>query len=57
MQGVERQQGVLQPVGLELGQALGADADIVRMRYGIQRDGNAPFDPAGSVNLSVASGQ
>jgi uncharacterized protein YyaL (SSP411 family) len=29
----------------EIGQALGADADIVRMRYGIQPGGNAPFDP------------
>ena len=25
--------------------ALGEDADFFRMRYGIQRDGNAPFDP------------
>ena len=29
----------------EIGQALGADADLVRMRFGIQPDGNAPFDP------------
>jgi uncharacterized protein YyaL (SSP411 family) len=29
----------------EIGQALGADADIARMRYGVQPDGNAPFDP------------
>jgi len=29
----------------EIGAALGADADIVRMRYGILPDGNAPFDP------------
>jgi uncharacterized protein YyaL (SSP411 family) len=29
----------------EIGEALGADADIFRMRYGIQPDGNAPFDP------------
>ena len=29
----------------EIGQALGEDADLVRMRFGIQPDGNAPFDP------------
>ena len=29
----------------EIGQALGADADIFRMRFGILPDGNAPFDP------------
>jgi len=29
----------------EIGEALGADAEIFRMRYGIQPDGNAPFDP------------
>jgi uncharacterized protein YyaL (SSP411 family) len=29
----------------EIGAALGPDADIVRMRYGILPDGNAPFDP------------
>ena len=29
----------------EIGEALGADADLVRMRFGIQPDGNAPFDP------------
>jgi uncharacterized protein YyaL (SSP411 family) len=29
----------------EIGAALGADADIVRMRFGIKADGNAPFDP------------
>ena len=29
----------------EIGQTLGADADLVRMRFGIQPDGNAPFDP------------
>jgi uncharacterized protein YyaL (SSP411 family) len=29
----------------EIGQALGQDADIVRLRFGIQPDGNAPFDP------------
>jgi uncharacterized protein YyaL (SSP411 family) len=29
----------------EIGEALGADADLFRMRYGIQPDGNAPFDP------------
>jgi uncharacterized protein YyaL (SSP411 family) len=29
----------------EIGQALGVDADLVRMRYGILPDGNAPFDP------------
>jgi uncharacterized protein YyaL (SSP411 family) len=29
----------------EIGQALGADADVVRMRFGILPDGNAPFDP------------
>jgi len=29
----------------EIGAALGTDADIVRMRFGILPDGNAPFDP------------
>ena len=29
----------------EIGTALGADADIFRMRFGILPDGNAPFDP------------
>ena len=29
----------------EIGEVLGADADLVRMHYGIQPDGNAPFDP------------
>ena len=29
----------------EIGDALGADADVVRLRYGILPDGNAPFDP------------
>jgi hypothetical protein len=29
----------------EIGQALGEDADVVRKRYGILPDGNAPFDP------------
>ena len=29
----------------EIGQALGADAEYVRLRYGILPDGNAPFDP------------
>ena len=29
----------------EIGDVLGADADVFRMRYGIQPDGNAPFDP------------
>ena len=29
----------------EIGAALGPDADLVRMRYGILPDGNAPFDP------------
>jgi len=29
----------------EIGQALGGDADLFRLRYGILPDGNAPFDP------------
>jgi uncharacterized protein YyaL (SSP411 family) len=29
----------------EIGEALGDDADAVRLRYGILPDGNAPFDP------------
>jgi uncharacterized protein YyaL (SSP411 family) len=29
----------------EIGEVLGADADVVRMRFGILPDGNAPFDP------------
>jgi uncharacterized protein YyaL (SSP411 family) len=29
----------------EVAEALGADADIVRMHYGMLPDGNAPFDP------------
>jgi uncharacterized protein YyaL (SSP411 family) len=29
----------------EIGDALGADADVFRSRYGILPDGNAPFDP------------
>ena len=29
----------------ELGSALGADADIFRLRYGVLPEGNAPFDP------------
>jgi uncharacterized protein len=29
----------------EIGELLGDDADIVRIRYGILPDGNAPFDP------------
>ena len=29
----------------EIGEALGADADIFRLRFGILPDGNAPFDP------------
>jgi uncharacterized protein YyaL (SSP411 family) len=29
----------------EIGEALGADADIFRMRFGIEEGGNAPFDP------------
>ena len=29
----------------EIGQALGDAADVVRLRYGILPDGNAPFDP------------
>jgi uncharacterized protein YyaL (SSP411 family) len=29
----------------EIGQLLGGDAEVFRMRYGIERDGNAPFDP------------
>ena len=29
----------------ELGKALGADAEIFRLRFGILPDGNAPFDP------------
>jgi hypothetical protein len=31
----------------EIQAAIGNDADIVRLRYGIQPDGNAPFDPQG----------
>ena len=29
----------------EIGDALGADADLFRLRFGAQPDGNAPFDP------------
>jgi len=29
----------------EIGDALGADADVFRLRFGILPDGNAPFDP------------
>jgi hypothetical protein len=29
----------------EIGDVLGADADVFRMRYGVLPDGNAPFDP------------
>ncbi|MBI2186770.1 MAG: thioredoxin domain-containing protein [Acidobacteria bacterium] len=29
----------------EIGEALGDHADFFRMRYGVLRDGNAPFDP------------
>ena len=29
----------------EVGAVLGGDADVVRLRYGILPDGNAPFDP------------
>ena len=29
----------------EIGAALGADADVFRLRFGILPDGNAPFDP------------
>jgi uncharacterized protein len=29
----------------EIGEALGADADVFRLRYGVLPDGNAPFDP------------
>ena len=29
----------------EIGRALGEDADIFRLRYGVRPDGNAPFDP------------
>jgi uncharacterized protein YyaL (SSP411 family) len=29
----------------EIGSALGADAEAFRLRYGVQPDGNAPFDP------------
>jgi uncharacterized protein YyaL (SSP411 family) len=29
----------------EIGSALGEDADIFRLRYGVLPDGNAPFDP------------
>ena len=29
----------------EIGDVLGDDADVVRLRYGILPDGNAPFDP------------
>jgi hypothetical protein len=31
----------------EIGELLGKDADIVRLRFGIQPDGNAPSDPQG----------
>jgi uncharacterized protein YyaL (SSP411 family) len=31
----------------EIGERLGADADLFRLRYGIERDGNVPFDPHG----------
>jgi uncharacterized protein YyaL (SSP411 family) len=29
----------------EIGEALGEDADVFRLRFGIEPDGNAPFDP------------
>jgi uncharacterized protein YyaL (SSP411 family) len=29
----------------EIGEALGPDADVFRLRFGVQPDGNAPFDP------------
>jgi uncharacterized protein YyaL (SSP411 family) len=29
----------------EIGEALGPDADVFRLRFGIRPDGNAPFDP------------
>jgi uncharacterized protein YyaL (SSP411 family) len=29
----------------EIGQVLGEDADFFRLRFGVQREGNAPFDP------------
>ena len=29
----------------EIGEALGEDADLFRLRFGIEPDGNAPFDP------------
>ena len=31
----------------EIGALLGDDADIVRRRFGIEADGNAPADPQG----------
>ena len=31
----------------EIGRALGSDADVFRLRYGVLPDGNAPFDPQG----------
>jgi uncharacterized protein YyaL (SSP411 family) len=31
----------------EIGEALGADAEVFRLRYGIRPGGNAPFDPQG----------
>ncbi len=34
----------------EIGRLLGADADIARRRFGIDRDGNAPDDPQGEFS-------
>jgi uncharacterized protein YyaL (SSP411 family) len=31
----------------EIAEALGEDADVFRLRFGIEPDGNAPFDPQG----------
>jgi uncharacterized protein YyaL (SSP411 family) len=31
----------------EIGEALGADADVFRLRFGVRPDGNAPADPQG----------
>ncbi len=31
----------------EIGEVLGEDADLFRLRYGVRPDGNAPFDPQG----------
>jgi uncharacterized protein YyaL (SSP411 family) len=35
----------------EVGERLGPDADVFRLRYGVLPDGNAPFDPQGEFTL------